>query len=77
MATRVVRAVVRLAGSGQGDLKQLQPPMYGYRVRVGDWRVLVDLGKAGMVATTGGYARVSVRIKHNSTPHSEGLPRPT
>ena len=39
VARRIVRAVVRLAATGQGDVTVLRKPLTGCRLRVGDWRV--------------------------------------
>lgn len=43
IARRVVRAIARLAETGQGDLARLRPPEEGFRLRVQDWRVLLWL----------------------------------
>lgn len=40
---RIVRAVERLAEMGQGDLIRLRKPLAGHRLRVGDWRVFLQL----------------------------------
>jgi mRNA-degrading endonuclease RelE of RelBE toxin-antitoxin system len=39
VARQVRDAILRYAGSGQGDVKRLRPPDTGLRLRVGDWRV--------------------------------------
>jgi mRNA-degrading endonuclease RelE of RelBE toxin-antitoxin system len=44
--SRLHRSVVRLAETGQGDLVRLKPPLNSYRLRVGDWRVFLDLDSA-------------------------------
>ena len=36
---RVLQAVERLAATGDGDVVRLAPPLTGFRLRVGDWRV--------------------------------------
>jgi mRNA interferase RelE/StbE len=36
---RLVRAIERLAETGQGDVVKLREPLQGYRLRVGDWRI--------------------------------------
>ena len=42
VAARVVAAVERLVRSGAGDVVKLRPPLSGYRLRVGDWRISFD-----------------------------------
>jgi mRNA-degrading endonuclease RelE of RelBE toxin-antitoxin system len=42
MARRISRALTRLAQTGQGDLKRLHGRRE-WRLRVGDWRVRLDL----------------------------------
>ncbi len=39
VATRVIRAIDRLASEQAGDVKRLQTPDPTWRLRVGDWRV--------------------------------------
>lgn len=41
--TRVLYAVTRYASDGSGDVKPLVGELGGFRLRVGDWRVLFDL----------------------------------
>jgi mRNA interferase RelE/StbE len=36
---RILRAVERLAATGQGDVRRLEGPEREWRLRVGDWRV--------------------------------------
>ena len=36
---RVLRAIGRLAATGQGDVSSLKPPLEDRRLRVGEWRV--------------------------------------
>lgn len=40
---RLLEAVERLAETGHGDLIRLQPPLDGYRLRMGDWRIFLHL----------------------------------
>jgi mRNA interferase RelE/StbE len=39
VADRVIRAVERHAGTGQGDIGKLEGVGNAYRLRVGEWRV--------------------------------------
>jgi mRNA-degrading endonuclease RelE of RelBE toxin-antitoxin system len=39
-ALEILEAIDRYMVTGEGDLKQLSPPLSGLRLRVGDWRVL-------------------------------------
>lgn len=41
---RVLRAIERLAATGQGDVCSLKPPLEDRRLRVGDWRVRFAYG---------------------------------
>jgi len=50
---RVTAALERLAGSGHGDVKRLQGRMRDYRLRVGKWRVFLDLDTPGVILVTG------------------------
>ena len=43
LVRRLRQAVMRLAETGHGDLVRLKPPFSGYRLRVGEWRMFVDL----------------------------------
>ncbi len=43
VAARLYRAATRFAETGHGDFARLRPPMEGYRLRVGDWRLLVSM----------------------------------
>jgi mRNA-degrading endonuclease RelE of RelBE toxin-antitoxin system len=43
---RILQALDRLSEAGQGDLIRLRRPLSGYRLRVGEWRVLLDMDKA-------------------------------
>ena len=42
VARLIRQAVLLLAERGQGDVVSLKPPLYGYRLRVSDWRVSFD-----------------------------------
>lgn len=42
VARRIAEAIARLAQTGEGDVTRLRPPLKGYRLRVGDWRVTFD-----------------------------------
>jgi mRNA-degrading endonuclease RelE of RelBE toxin-antitoxin system len=44
MRERVLRAIDRLAATGQGDVRNLKPPFEDRRLRVGDWRVRFAYG---------------------------------
>lgn len=49
VADRILRAVMLLAETGQGDILALQGRHQGkYRLRVGDWRVLFERGGADL-----------------------------
>lgn len=50
IAVRVIRAVERLAESGQGDVRRLQgTARREWRLRVGDWRVRFTLERDRLV----------------------------
>jgi mRNA interferase RelE/StbE len=49
VADRIIRAVVRFAETGQGDVKVLAGRQGELRLRVGDWRVLFSRGDAIVV----------------------------
>ena len=46
VAVRVIRVATRFAETGHGDVKQLQPPLGGVRLRAGDWRLRFELDEA-------------------------------
>jgi mRNA interferase RelE/StbE len=50
---RVVKALERLAATGQGDVKRLQGRIRDFRLRVGKWRVFFDLDTPGVIQVTG------------------------
>ncbi|MBI3210896.1 MAG: type II toxin-antitoxin system RelE/ParE family toxin [Candidatus Solibacter usitatus] len=39
-AMRILQAIDLYSRIGEGDVKSLQPPLTGRRLRVGDWRVI-------------------------------------
>lgn len=43
VARRVLAKIAALRNDLRGDVKHLRPPEPGYRLRVGDYRVLFDL----------------------------------
>ena len=51
MARRVGQAIARLAETGQGDLKRLRGEPREWRLRVGDWRVRLDLDAGAQLIT--------------------------
>ncbi|MGQ9554180.1 MAG: type II toxin-antitoxin system RelE family toxin [Anaerolineae bacterium] len=59
VAREVAKAVSRLADTGAGDLAHLRPPETGYRLRVRNWRVFLDMDKAAGTITVH-------RIEHRS-----------
>ena len=47
---RIIAALEELARTRYGDMIRLQPPLPGYRLRVGGWRVLLDIDtEAGVI----------------------------
>ena len=56
---QVERALARLAQTGHGDLIRLKKPEQGWRLRVRDWRVFLDMD--GSTATI-----TIMRIEHRS-----------
>jgi mRNA interferase RelE/StbE len=56
---RIVEAIERLAEAGQGDVVRLQAPLTGYRLRVGDWRVIFTLSMEPRIL-------IVRRIRHRS-----------
>ena len=59
VAARVYAAVVRLADSGQGDVRRLRGYSSEWRLRVGDWRVRLTYDYSSGVVT--------VSIRHASS----------
>lgn len=59
VAREVSEAVVRFAEEGAGDVARLRPPETGYRLRVRDWRVFMEIDRdAGTLAV--------IRVEHRS-----------
>ena len=52
-AARVLHCVDRYLASRAGDVKKLKPPLTGYRLRCGDYRVFFDHKDEASVAITG------------------------
>lgn len=50
---RVIAALERLAATGHGDVKKLQGRTREFRLRVGKWRVFLDLDPPGTITVTG------------------------
>ncbi len=50
---RVTTALGRLAATGHGDVKRLQGRVRDFRLRVGKWRVFLDLYTPGVILVTG------------------------
>ena len=48
-AAQVLKKIQRLESALVGDIKALKHAEFGYRLRSGDWRVLFDLEKSGVV----------------------------
>jgi mRNA-degrading endonuclease RelE of RelBE toxin-antitoxin system len=53
IARRVKQGVERFAETGTGDVKRLEPPLTGFRLRCGDYRVFFDLKDESTVEITG------------------------
>ncbi|MGQ9555664.1 MAG: type II toxin-antitoxin system RelE family toxin [Anaerolineae bacterium] len=60
LARQVGRSLERLAETGHGDLIRLRQSEQGWRLRVRDWRVILDLDQAS------GTIRV-IRMRHRSS----------
>jgi mRNA-degrading endonuclease RelE of RelBE toxin-antitoxin system len=50
---RVTAALERLAVTGHGDVKKLQGRVRDFRLRVGKWRVFLDLDTPDAIVVTG------------------------
>ena len=48
-AAQILKKIQRLEGGLVGDIKALKHAEFGYRLRSGDWKVLFDLEKVGVV----------------------------
>ncbi len=53
VASRIVRKIERLTDGLAGDVKRLTDYSPEYRLRVGDWRVLFDVGNGVIVIQDG------------------------
>ena len=53
IARRVKQGVERFAETGTGDVKRLEPPLTGFRLRCGDYRVFFDLKDESTVEMPG------------------------
>jgi len=51
IARQVREAVNLLAETGQGDFTRLHSPLSGYRLRVRDWRLLIELDREAETVT--------------------------
>lgn len=56
-AMQVLQVIHRYAASGAGDVKKLQPPLSGLRLRAGDWRVFFTEPQPNAMRITGVYHR--------------------
>jgi len=63
-AARVIRTAVRVTESEHGDLKRLKTPLTGYRLRVGGWRLLLEIDEGE------GTMRV-IRVQHRRQVYDE------
>ncbi len=52
-ALRILYCVDRYLASRAGDIKKLKPPMTGFRLRCGDYRVFFDCNDENSIAITG------------------------
>jgi mRNA-degrading endonuclease RelE of RelBE toxin-antitoxin system len=52
-AMQILRCVDRYLASRTGDVKRLKPPLTGFRLRCGDYRVFFDLKDESTVEITG------------------------
>jgi mRNA-degrading endonuclease RelE of RelBE toxin-antitoxin system len=50
---RVTAALERLAATGHGDVRKLQGRAHDFRLRVGKWRVFLDLDTPEGIVVTG------------------------
>jgi mRNA-degrading endonuclease RelE of RelBE toxin-antitoxin system len=51
-AIQILHCVDRLLSSRTGDVKRLKPPLGGFRLRCGDYRVFFDHGDDTTIYTT-------------------------
>ena len=52
-ALQILYCLDRYLGNRSGDVKRLQPPLTGFRLRCGDYRVFFDQQGENTVAITG------------------------
>ena len=52
-AMQILRSVDRYLASRAGDVKKLKPPLTGFRLRCGDYRVFFDQKDENAVGITG------------------------
>jgi mRNA-degrading endonuclease RelE of RelBE toxin-antitoxin system len=52
-ATQILHCIDRFLASRAGDVKKLKPPLTGFRLRCGDYRVFFDLGDENAIEITG------------------------
>jgi mRNA-degrading endonuclease RelE of RelBE toxin-antitoxin system len=52
-AMRILRCVDRYLATRTGDVKKLKPPLTGFRLRCGDYRVFFDPKDESAIAITG------------------------
>jgi mRNA-degrading endonuclease RelE of RelBE toxin-antitoxin system len=50
---QILHGVDRYLATRTGDVKKLKPPLTGFRLRCGDYRVFFDLKSESMIAITG------------------------
>jgi mRNA interferase RelE/StbE len=53
VAQRVLKALRRYAQTGAGDVRRLKPPLSGFRLRVGDWRLRFEFDDRGAIRILG------------------------
>jgi mRNA-degrading endonuclease RelE of RelBE toxin-antitoxin system len=56
-AMQILYCVDRYLASRTGDVKKLKPPLTGFRLRCGDYRVFFDLKTDGAIEITAATAR--------------------
>jgi mRNA-degrading endonuclease RelE of RelBE toxin-antitoxin system len=52
-AMQILRCIDRYLASRTGDVKKFQPPLTGFRLRCGDYRVFFDLKDENTIEITG------------------------
>jgi len=52
-AMQVLRCLDRYLANRTGDVKKLKPPLQGFRLRCGDYRVFFDLKDGSTIEITG------------------------